>query len=241
MTRAIASGGTALNESRASSRSTTRLSPARQVEQRAKVRAERRHKKREAILDTARQLYKLHGYEAVSMRGVAAQLGFSKQNIYYYFASKEEIFLALQEEGIRKLQAASSYEELADPLQNVRLPYWGYYQFSKAHPEYFHLLWVDPAAPRIDWKGPRFQRLAEMGEDNLRRLRRCMAEGVLPETLDVMQASSLLHAAIHGCAVLEISGHSNVADMDRLAATLLDMVIAGLRTAGYPVAAASSL
>lgn len=206
------------------------MSVALLVEHRAKTRADRRLQKRTEILDTARLIYKAHGYEAVSMRAVAQRLGFSKQNIYYYFSSKEDIFLALQEEGIQKLQAASSYEELDDPLQNVRLPYWGYYQFSKAHPEYFHLLWVDPAAPEIDWKQPRFQRLAEMSEDNLRRLRRCVAEGVFPATLDVDEASGLLYAAIHGCAVLALTRHSqHLGEMDSMAERLLDMVIAAFK------------
>lgn len=50
---------------------------------------------RERILDVALELFAENGYDQTSLREVAEQLGFTKAALYYHFASKEEIFMAL--------------------------------------------------------------------------------------------------------------------------------------------------
>ncbi|MGO9874712.1 MAG: TetR/AcrR family transcriptional regulator [Acidimicrobiia bacterium] len=50
---------------------------------------------RERILDIALELFSTQGYDKTSLREIAERLGFSKAAIYYHFASKEEILLAL--------------------------------------------------------------------------------------------------------------------------------------------------
>jgi AcrR family transcriptional regulator len=50
---------------------------------------------RQRILDVALDLFTEHGYDGTSLREIADQLGISKAALYYYFQSKEDIFLAL--------------------------------------------------------------------------------------------------------------------------------------------------
>ena len=50
---------------------------------------------RERILDIALDLFTGQGYEKTSLRQIAERLGFSKAAIYYHFASKEDILMAL--------------------------------------------------------------------------------------------------------------------------------------------------
>jgi AcrR family transcriptional regulator len=50
---------------------------------------------RERILDIALDLFTENGYDQTSLREIADQLGFTKAALYYHFASKEEIFMAL--------------------------------------------------------------------------------------------------------------------------------------------------
>ena len=50
---------------------------------------------RERILDIALDLFTTQGYEKTSLREIAERLGFSKAAIYYHFAGKEEILVAL--------------------------------------------------------------------------------------------------------------------------------------------------
>jgi AcrR family transcriptional regulator len=50
---------------------------------------------RERILDIALDLFIEKGFDKTSLREIADELGFSKAAIYYHFASKDEILLAL--------------------------------------------------------------------------------------------------------------------------------------------------
>jgi AcrR family transcriptional regulator len=50
---------------------------------------------RERILDVALDLFTDQGFDGTSMREIAERLDISKPSIYYHFASKEDILLAL--------------------------------------------------------------------------------------------------------------------------------------------------
>jgi AcrR family transcriptional regulator len=50
---------------------------------------------RERILDIALELFTDQGFDKTSLREIADRLGFSKAAIYYHFASKEDILMAL--------------------------------------------------------------------------------------------------------------------------------------------------
>jgi AcrR family transcriptional regulator len=50
---------------------------------------------RERILDVALDLFVEQGYEATSLRQIAEVMGFTKAALYYHFASKDDLLLAL--------------------------------------------------------------------------------------------------------------------------------------------------
>jgi AcrR family transcriptional regulator len=50
---------------------------------------------RERILDVALELFVEQGYDKTSLRQIAEPMGFTKAALYYHFASKDEILLAL--------------------------------------------------------------------------------------------------------------------------------------------------
>ena len=54
--------------------------------------------RREEILNAAKALFAELDYEEISLNGIAREAGFSKPNVYRYFATREEIFLAIFEE-----------------------------------------------------------------------------------------------------------------------------------------------
>lgn len=183
---------------------------------------------RRKILKVAHKLYTVAGYASVSMREVAKRMGFSAQAIYYYFPSKEAMFAALADEGLRLLEAQHPSEELADSFDNLRLPYLRYYDFSKAHPEYFTLLWMDPAAATSQQE-PQIAMILRMSEDVHKRMRRCVAEGLLPPDIDLALASSVLFSAVHGPAVMGLTGRPPTDALDAVARHLLDAGIMGLQ------------
>src|SRR5437764_14984302 len=109
---------------------------------------------RRAILDAARELFVAVGFENVSIRKIAERIEYSPAAIYSYFQGKDDIFFALAEEGFRLLgDPAASHnharlEGLA-PLERVRGVFWRLYEFSRDHPQYFALMFVDRSVPRI--------------------------------------------------------------------------------------------
>ena len=65
---------------------------------------------RERILDVALDLFIEKGFDGTSLREIAEQLGFTKAALYYHFASKDDILMALHmrvhdvgRDGLKKL------------------------------------------------------------------------------------------------------------------------------------------
>jgi AcrR family transcriptional regulator len=196
---------------------------------------ERQERDREAvrrkILDAARELFVSEGYRNVSVRKVAERIEYSPAALYSYFPSKDDLFFALAEEGFRLLHEFTKRPEPDDPLEAIRQGYLRYYRFSREHPEYFELMFVDRSVPRIgrDWE--RFGFVHEMTQDACGLLQRAIDAGVFPADTDAHVAFHILWAAVHGPATASICERlAPDEDPDALARDTLETVIAGLRT-----------
>jgi AcrR family transcriptional regulator len=189
-----------------------------------------------AILDAARELFVVEGYQHVSIRRIAERVEYSPAAIYRYFSSKDDICLALAEEGFRLLADMTlPRAEARDPLDAVRGAFWGYYEFSKAHPEYFALMFLDRSVPRISRDWERFAFVRDLRHTLSRRLHECMDAGVLPPGTNPEAAFSILATAIHGACVIRLCSRLTPgSDADALARDTLEAAIAGLR-AGSPI------
>ncbi len=55
------------------------------------------------ILEAAKSLFDERGYEATTMAGIARRAGFSKSALYFYFKSKDEIYVTLIVEALGDL------------------------------------------------------------------------------------------------------------------------------------------
>src|SRR4051812_18845476 len=75
-------------------------------------------RRREQILDQAEAVFAKHGYPNTDVQFVADPLAISKGTIYRYFPSKERLFLAAVERGVRQLKAYidRAVAGVADPL-----------------------------------------------------------------------------------------------------------------------------
>src|SRR5687767_15932833 len=116
---------------------------------------ERQDRERQAvtasILTAARDLFVAEGYQSVSIRKIAERIEYSPAAIYSYFASKDDIFFALAEEGFRLLAGfgVASAEGVDDPLERIRRGMRSFYDFSKSYPEFFELMFVDRSVPSL--------------------------------------------------------------------------------------------
>lgn len=69
----------------------------------AALRAPRQDNRRAQLLDAAAHLFSERGFHATSMRDIAKAVGMLSGSIYYHFESKEEMLLAVYEEGKRRI------------------------------------------------------------------------------------------------------------------------------------------
>ena len=186
---------------------------------------------RRAILDAALELFVTHGYAQVSIRNVASKVGYSPGAIYSYFPSKDDIFLALAEEGFRKLGAAHlAMPATSDALGDLADTAWRFYAFSKEQPQYFALVFLDRRVPRIGPESERFSFMSEIKTSLLARVQRCVDEGLFPAMLYPKVALRLLWAAVIGVASLRLSDRlAPGEDADALIRDAISTTIAGLR------------
>ena len=63
----------------------------------------RAHNRRGEILDAAAELFARQGFHAASMREIGAAAGMLPGSLYYHFPSKDELLLAVYEEGVRRI------------------------------------------------------------------------------------------------------------------------------------------
>jgi AcrR family transcriptional regulator len=191
---------------------------------------------RRAILDAARDLFVSEGYRNVSIRKIAERIEYSPAAIYSYFGCKDDLFFALAEEGFRLLHGeddAAFEKRLGDrpPLDQVRAAFWRLYEFSREHPQYFELMFVDRSVPRISREYERFA-FARQGKARLLRLiQSCVDAGDLPASVSPLLALRLLVLGVFGVAMLRLSDRLFPGvDADKLARDVLNVTLKGLQS-----------
>jgi AcrR family transcriptional regulator len=180
----------------------------------AKARERRHERTRQAILDAAREIISTQGPEALSMRAIAQEIDYSPAGLYDYFAGKEEIVVAVCEQGHRRL---TEYMQRADPnlppdelLMELGL---AYIDFAVRNPDFFLLMFTNPntgVAQGSDLK----QMQSDMLKDGssfpllLRAMQRGVDEGLFhprPQ-YGVLEMAFTAWSMVHGLAMLRI-GH----------------------------------
>ena len=69
----------------------------------SKRKIKERELRKKQILDGALKVFKLHGIEKTTMDEIAHESGFGKATIYYYYASKDEVFIDVMVKGWKDL------------------------------------------------------------------------------------------------------------------------------------------
>jgi len=189
---------------------------------------------RRAILDAARELFVAEGFQNVSIRKIAERIEYSPAAIYGYFPSKDDIFFALAEEGFRLLCDRGAAPQAVDQrpsLDRVRGFFQRLYEFSRDHPQYFALMFVDRSVPRISREYERFAFAREMKGHIVREIGACVDAGLLPRSLDPAAAMRMMTVGVIGVAVLRLSERLAPGEnANDLAADVLNVTFAGLQS-----------
>ena len=200
---------------------------------------ERQERDREAvaraILDAARDLFVAEGYQNISIRKSAEKIEYSPAASYGSFASKDDIFLALAEEGFRLLFECDKPDGCCEAsVDAIRAGFWRLYEFSKTHPEYYALMFVDRSVPRISRDWQRFGFVREMRKSMADQIQAVIDAGDFPAGTDADAVFRILATSIHGVAVMRLCERlAPGEDADALARDTLEATLTGLRT-GIP-------
>ena len=162
------------------------------------------------ILDAARDLFVREGYEAVSMRKIAAKIEYSPGSIYTYFKDKDEILDCLCEETFLKLhleKLAKVSQMKGGAIEVLKKGMETYIRFGLEHPDDYIVTFILKAAPN-EQAGSRGTRKAQAGQkcfDDMRNcVRRCIEEGKI-KNADLEETSQALWGGIHGLTALLIT------------------------------------
>ena len=76
------------------------------------------------IMDAAEKLFARHGYQATTLRDIAAEAGLREPGLYNHFASKEALYTAVLERSLRPMeeQIARLRQGPVTPADALRLP-----------------------------------------------------------------------------------------------------------------------
>ena len=130
-------------------------------------RAPDREELRARILDAVARLHDRGGYDAVTMRAVAQEVGVSAMSLYRYFPSKaallEQVWFGVLDDALAAARSSNRHD--SSPFSRLRRLYASYAEFWLSHPQDFRLLF-DPACEipaNLVRQGPalRFRREAE--------------------------------------------------------------------------------
>jgi AcrR family transcriptional regulator len=160
---------------------------------------------REQILRAAMAQFAAHGFGGARMEAIAEQGGVDKKLIYYYFAGKDALFLAVLEQTYADIRAAERelHLESSAPLQAIESLVAFTWRHYLAHPEFLALLNSENMHRAGHLK--RSRRIRQMNSPLIEVLAQVLARGArsgeLRAGIDAMQ----LYISIAGLAYFYLS------------------------------------
>ncbi len=98
---------------------------------------------KQSILDAAKKLFLQDGYEATSIRKIAAEIEFSPTTIYLYYKDKNEIAHALHEEGFKMLsERFMVLAHVEHPFERLKAMGRIYMQFALENRDFYEIMFV---------------------------------------------------------------------------------------------------
>ncbi len=117
------------------------------------------HSGRSRILDEAERLFRTRGYNAVTMRDIAREVGIRQASLYYHFPSKEQLFVAVTERMFERHRTGLQ-QAIHDAGGDLR---------SQLHASARWFL----SQPPVHFLSMFHTDMPSLGEDNLKKLSAC--------------------------------------------------------------------
>jgi AcrR family transcriptional regulator len=109
---------------------------------------------RDNIIEAAMKLILDAGFNNMSIRKLADRVGMSATNIYYYYSSKDEIYLNIQIKGFQALQKQLEKIDISetDPVITLRKMIQGYLEFGFSNPDYYQIMLNSDTPRYLEYK-----------------------------------------------------------------------------------------
>jgi AcrR family transcriptional regulator len=159
------------------------------------LRAPRQDNRRAQLLDAAARLFRVRGFHATSMRDIAKAVGMLSGSIYYHFDSKEEMLLAVYQEGKRRVAEAVDAAVAAEsgPWQRLEAACAAHLRALMAHRDYTQVM-IQTLPHEA---GPAEARIRDLRRDYEQRFRRLIDDLRLPPDIDRHYLRLLLFGALN--------------------------------------------
>lgn len=182
---------------------------------------------RERICSAASRLFAEQGYDAITLRAVAAEIGCSPMTPYRYFKDKEEIFASVRAAAFRRFAAYKEAEiaGITDPTLRLRALGHAYIGFALEDPDGYRIMFAllqgsASEHPEVMRDGSRAWALIREA------ISQAIAAGVLKGDVDTV--AHLFWAGMHGIVSLELAGKLNLGrDLRALVEPMLDSLLRG--------------
>jgi len=166
-------------------------------------RAMEKQVRRNQILGAARKLLLSFGIDHISISKISKEAQLGVGTIYFYYKSKDDIFIALQEEGLTFLY--SIIEQISsrdlDPEEKIRKIGTAYYDFRHNQEEYFNIINYFLSSPKVFFPEAQKNQIDMSGSKILMVIEQVVRAGIETnrfEETDPKKFSVLFWGTLHG-------------------------------------------
>ncbi len=169
---------------------------------------------KQLILDSAKSLFMKYGYEATSIRKIAAEIEFSPTTIYLYYKDKSDIAYALHREGFKLMaEKFSALSNVEHPFERLKAMGRTYIQFATENSDFYELMFImkEPldfldTSCSDNQEGEEWKEGANTFIPLLKTVEECQQYGYF-KGQDPKTFALLVWSAMHGMCSLTIHGH----------------------------------
>ena len=167
---------------------------------------------RQSILDAAKMLFLKNGYEATSIRKIAAEIEFSPTTIYLYYKDKAEIMHALHQEGFKMLsEQFKVLRNVSDPFERLKAMGRSYINFALENRDFYEIMFImkEPLQHIKEEEEPDWEEGDAAFQTLVSTVMECQEKGHFreyePESFALLAWSNM-----HGLCTLNNNGHLNL-------------------------------
>ncbi len=177
--------------------------------------------RRNQILDAARKLLFSQGIEKISINRISKEAELGVGTIYFYYKNKEDIFIALQQEGLSVLFniiEGIGNQDL-EPDEKLRRIAQAYYEFTQNQEEYFSIINYFLSSSKIFFAGDQKEQVDMAGHKILSKIQQVIQDGVESGFFmekDPVKFSIMYWGTLHGLVQFKKLEHTTLGNQDHL-------------------------